>query len=67
MLILDYRKGYSSPDFVGSTGAKVVKPQRLKLNLFDVSNMEGSMARSLPILRRRLGQHGIGPVPARQA
>ncbi|MDQ1900717.1 ATP-binding protein [Paracoccus sp. WLY502] len=37
MLIFDYKKDYSSPDFVAATGARVVKPQNLPLNLFDTS------------------------------
>ena len=36
-LIFDYKRDYSSPDFVKATGARVVKPYRLPLNLFDTS------------------------------
>ncbi|ODT20973.1 MAG: hypothetical protein ABS35_18600 [Kaistia sp. SCN 65-12] len=36
-LIFDYKRDYSSPDFVEATGARVVKPYRLPLNLFDTS------------------------------
>ncbi|MCF1464050.1 ATP-binding protein [Agrobacterium vitis] len=34
-LIFDYKNDYSSKDFVAATGAKVVRPHRLPLNLFD--------------------------------
>ncbi|MGO4624955.1 ATP-binding protein [Ensifer sp. 2TAB8] len=40
MLIFDYKRDYSSADFVQATGAKVVKPYRLPLNLFDTSTLE---------------------------
>lgn len=36
-LIFDYKRDYSSPEFVKATGARVVKPYRLPLNLFDTS------------------------------
>lgn len=36
-LIFDYKRDYSSPDFVAATGARVVKPYQLPLNLFDTS------------------------------
>lgn len=42
-LIFDYKKDYSSPDFVQATGAKVVKPFRMPLNIFDTSGMQDSM------------------------
>ncbi len=38
-LIFDYKRDYSSPDFVKATGARVVKPYRLPLNLFDTSSI----------------------------
>ncbi len=38
-LIFDYKRDYSSPDFVQATGARVVKPHRLPLNLFDTSGL----------------------------
>jgi hypothetical protein len=38
-LIFDYKRDYSSPDFVKATGARVVKPYRLPLNLFDTSTI----------------------------
>lgn len=43
-LILDYKRDYSSPDFVEATGARVVKPHNLPLNLFDTSSMEDTSA-----------------------
>lgn len=43
-LIFDYKKDYSSPDFVAATGARVVKPTHLPLNLFDTSSMGESAA-----------------------
>ncbi|GGY73138.1 ATP-binding protein [Pseudoduganella plicata] len=36
-LIFDYKRDYSSPEFVEATGAKVVKPRHLPLNLFDTA------------------------------
>jgi hypothetical protein len=43
-LIFDYKRDYSSPDFVAATGAKVVKPRHLPLNLFDTTPMGESSA-----------------------
>lgn len=43
-LIFDYKKDYSSEDFVRATGARVVKPQHLPINLFDVSSANTSIA-----------------------
>lgn len=40
MLIFDYKRDYSSAEFVEATGAKVVKPYRLPLNLFDTSTLQ---------------------------
>ena len=37
VLIFDYKKDYSAKDFVAATGARVIKPQNLPLNLFDLS------------------------------
>jgi DNA phosphorothioation-dependent restriction protein DptH len=37
ILIFDYKKDYSAEDFVQSTGARVIRPQHLPLNLFDLS------------------------------
>jgi hypothetical protein len=42
-LIFDYKKDYSSPDFVQAVGAKVVKPHRMPLNIFDTAGMVDSM------------------------
>jgi len=44
VLIFDYKKDYSSEDFVKAVGAKVVKPYRLPLNLFDVAGAGESAA-----------------------
>jgi DNA helicase HerA-like ATPase len=43
-LIFDYKKDYSGEDFVRATGARVVKPYRLPLNLFDTSEISDSAA-----------------------
>lgn len=43
VLIFDYKKDYSSKDFVDAVGAKVVLPYRLPLNLFDTTGMVDSM------------------------
>jgi hypothetical protein len=32
---LDYKKDYVSPDFVAATGAKVIKPFHMPINVFD--------------------------------
>jgi DNA phosphorothioation-dependent restriction protein DptH len=37
-LIFDYKDDYSSKEFVEATGAKVVEPFELPLNMFDVTN-----------------------------
>lgn len=36
MLIFDYKRDYSKPEFVEATGAKVVSPFEIPLNLFDI-------------------------------
>lgn len=38
-LIFDYKRDYSNPEFLGPTGARVVRPFRLPLNLFDTSTI----------------------------
>lgn len=38
VLIFDYKKDYSSDDFIAATGARVIRPQHIPLNLFDLSN-----------------------------
>lgn len=43
-LIFDYKRDYSSPDFVAATGARVVRPSRLPLNLFEISTIGESSA-----------------------
>ena len=43
-LIFDYKRDYSSPEFVAATGARVVRPERLPINLFDTSTMEKTTA-----------------------
>ncbi|MFC0593745.1 ATP-binding protein [Ottowia pentelensis] len=49
VLIFDYKKDYSSPEFIQAVGAKVVKPYRMPLNLFDTSGMEDA---AVPWLER---------------
>jgi hypothetical protein len=66
-LIFDYKKDYSSPEFVLATGAKVVKPTRLPLNLFDTSTIGESVAPWLDRFRFFADvldkvYSGIGPV-----
>ncbi|WP_420737765.1 ATP-binding protein [Bradyrhizobium japonicum] len=39
VLIFDYKRDYSSEDFVEATGARVVRPHRLPLNLFDTRDI----------------------------
>ena len=36
ILIFDYKRDYSDPDFVAAVGARVIKPHRLPVNLFDL-------------------------------
>jgi len=70
-LIFDYKKDYSSDDFVKATGAKVIQPYKLPINLFDVSDAGNSPT---PWLNRFqffsdvLGKiySGIGPVQRNQ-
>lgn len=42
-LIFDYKRDYSSADFVQATGAKVIRPQHLPLNLFDIQSASESL------------------------
>jgi DNA phosphorothioation-dependent restriction protein DptH len=35
ILIFDYKKDYSKPDFVNATGARVIEPYQIPLNIFD--------------------------------
>ncbi len=67
LLIFDYKRDYSSADFVAATGARVVKPARLPLNLFDTSTMGESPAPWLDRFRFFADvldkvYSGIGPV-----
>jgi hypothetical protein len=39
-LIFDYKGDYTKTDFVSATGARIVKPVRIPLNLFDISETE---------------------------
>jgi DNA phosphorothioation-dependent restriction protein DptH len=43
-LIFDYKKDYSAQDFLEATGARVVRPQHLPLNLFDLSGAAQSIS-----------------------
>lgn len=40
ILIFDYKKDYSKPDFVEATGAKVIAPFDIPLNLFDTRDSQ---------------------------
>lgn len=67
LLIFDYKRDYSSPEFVEATGARVVRPTRLPLNLFDTSSMGESVAPWLDRFRFFADvldkvYSGIGPV-----
>jgi hypothetical protein len=66
-LIFDYKRDYSSPEFVEATGAKVVKPRNLPLNLFDTTTIGDSLAPWLDRFRFFADvldkvYSGIGPV-----
>ncbi|MFG9036393.1 ATP-binding protein, partial [Pseudomonas paraeruginosa] len=66
-LIFDYKRDYSSKDFVEATGAKVVKPYHLPLNLFDTTGIGESSAPWLDRFRFFADvldkvYSGIGPV-----
>ncbi|MEA1071749.1 hypothetical protein [Sphingomonas sp. LY160] len=66
-LIFDYKRDYSSPEFVAATGARVVKPYRLPLNLFDTRDMGEAAAPWLDRFRFFADvldkiYSGIGPV-----
>lgn len=43
-LIFDYKKDYSSDDFVKAVGARVIKPHKLPINLFDLAGAGDSVA-----------------------
>lgn len=66
-LIFDYKRDYSSPEFVEATGARIVRPARLPLNLFDTASIGESMAPWLDRFRFFADvldkvYSGIGPV-----
>lgn len=66
-LVFDYKRDYSSPEFVKATGARVIKPSRLPLNLFDTTTMGESVAPWLDRFRFFADvldkvYSGIGPV-----
>ncbi len=44
ILIFDYKKDYSKPEFVAATGARVVKPHKIPLNFFDLRDSERPQA-----------------------
>lgn len=44
ILIFDYKKDYSSDEFVKATGARVIRPQHIPLNLFDLAGSSQSIA-----------------------
>lgn len=43
VLIFDYKKDYSSEEFIKATGARVIRPQHIPLNLFDLSSSSQSI------------------------
>lgn len=70
-LIFDYKRDYSAPEFVNAVGARVVKPQHLPINLFDVSGAGDSLTPWLDrfkffsdVLDKIFA--GIGPVQRKQ-
>ncbi|GMV25570.1 MAG: hypothetical protein AMXMBFR58_16010 [Phycisphaerae bacterium] len=70
-LVFDYKKDYGADDFVRATGARVVKPHRLPINLFDVSGAGDSLTPWLDRFRFFADVldkifSGIGPVQRNQ-
>jgi hypothetical protein len=66
-LIFDYKRDYSSDEFVAATGARVVRPHKLPLNLFDTSTLGEATAPWLDRFRFFADvldkiYSGIGPV-----
>lgn len=66
-LIFDYKRDYSSPEFITATGATVVKPRHLPLNLFDTTAMAETLTPWLDRFRFFADvldkvYSGIGPV-----
>ena len=71
VLVFDYKKDYSSEDFVKAVGAKIVKPYHLPLNLFDVAGAGESMTPWLDRFKFFADvldkiYSGIGPVQRQQ-
>lgn len=71
ILIFDYKRDYSAPDFVAATGARVVRPHRLPFNLFDTSTIGDAPAPWLDRFRFFADvldkiYSGIGPVQRAQ-
>lgn len=67
ILIFDYKRDYSHPEFLAATGARVARPHRLPLNLFDTSTIGESSAPWLDRFRFFTDvldkvYSGIGPV-----
>lgn len=70
-LIFDYKRDYSDPAFVEAVNARVVRPQHLPINLFDVSTAGDTLAPWLDrfkFFRDVLDKifSGIGPVQGGQ-
>lgn len=70
-LIFDYKGDYTSEDFVSATGARVINPVNIPLNLFDISSIDQMQDANpritranffVDVLRKIYG--GIGPVQA---
>ena len=67
ILIFDYKKDYSKQEFVDATGARVIRPENLPLNLFDLRDAPDSnkawlhRARCFIDILSRV-YTGIGPV-----
>jgi hypothetical protein len=43
IIIFDYKRDYSDPDFVAAVGARVIKPHRLPINVFDLRHSPESL------------------------
>jgi len=70
-LIFDYKRDYSAPEFVNAVGARVIRPQQLPINLFDVSGAGDALTPWLDrfkffsdVLDKIFA--GIGPVQRKQ-
>lgn len=71
ILVFDYKRDYSDPDFVAAVGARIVKPHRLPVNVFDLRYSPESLTPWLDwfnffsdILDKVYS--GIGPIQRRQ-